>query len=152
MKGKNMRTFLAVTAVLAVAAAGWLTLAAAADKEEKKEEKKVEKRFFEMRTYHAAPGKLEALHARFRDHTNKLFEKHGMTIIGFWTPAKPEDAETTLVYILAYPSQEAREKSWTEFRQDPDWKKAKSESEKDGKLVLKVDELYLNPTDYSPIK
>lgn len=114
--------------------------------------KKVDSRVFEMRTYYTNPGKMEALHARFRDHTNKLFVKHGMTIIGFWNPADPAEAEKTLIYILAYPSKEAREKSWKAFREDPDWTKAREASEKDGKLVNKVDSVYLNPTDYSPIR
>ena len=112
-------------------------------------------RYFEMRTYHAAPGKLDALNARFRDHTVKLFKKHGMESIGYWTPAPPADGDAagnTLVYILAYPSKEACEASWKAFRADPDWIKAKTESEKDGPLVEKVDSLYLNPTDYSAIK
>src|SRR5216683_2584770 len=78
-------------------------------------------RFFEMRTYTAAPGKLEALHARFRDHTNKLFVRHGMQLIGYWTPTEGEKASTTLVYILAYPSKEAREKAWKGFQYDADW-------------------------------
>lgn len=109
-------------------------------------------RFFEMRTYTAAPGKLEALHARFRDHTNKLFVKHGMTLIGYWTPTDGEKASNTLVYILAYPSKEAREASWKAFMDDPNWKKAKEASEVNGKLVDKVESVYLKPTDYSPIK
>jgi hypothetical protein len=109
-------------------------------------------RYFEMRTYYAAPGKMEALHARFRDHTNKLFVKHGMTLIGYWTPTEGPGATNTLVYILAYPSKEAREKSWKAFMDDEDWKKAKTESEVNGKLVDKVDSVFLKPTDYSPIK
>jgi hypothetical protein len=117
-----------------------------------KGDKKVETRVFEMRTYYAAPGKMEALNARFRDHTCKLFEKHGMTIIGFWNPAETAEADKTLVYILAYPSKEAADKSWKAFRDDPDWKAAREASEKDGKLVDKVVSVYLNPTDYSPIK
>jgi hypothetical protein len=132
---------------LALGAAGW-ALVSAADKGDKK----VETRFFEMRTYHAAPGKMDALHARFRDHTCKLFAKHGMTLIGFWSPADPEEAQKTLVYILAFPSREARDKSWDEFRDDPEWKPVRDESEKDGKLVDKVDSVFINPTDYSPIK
>jgi hypothetical protein len=75
-----------------------------------------------------------------------------MTVIGFWSPADPEEAQKTLVYILAFPSREAREKSWNEFQDDPEWKAARDESEKDGKLVDKVDSVFLNPTDYSPIK
>src|SRR5687767_8322491 len=73
-------------------------------------------RVFEMRTYYAHPGKMKALHARFRDHTCKLFEKHGMTIIGFWSPMDPAKAETVMVYILAYPSKEAADKAWKAFR------------------------------------
>src|SRR5687768_17479202 len=86
-------------------------------------------RFFEMRTYYAAPGKLEALHARFRNHTNGLFKKHGITLVGYWVPTdKDKGADNTLVYILAYPSREAREKSWQAFVDDPDWKAAKAAS------------------------
>ena len=81
-------------------------------------------RVFEMRTYYAAPGKLEDLQARFRDHTVKLFEKHGMTNIGYWVPVDEKTGQpsgNTLVYILAYPSFEARTKSWDGFRNDPAW-------------------------------
>jgi hypothetical protein len=116
------------------------------------EEKKVDTRVFELRTYHAAPGKMKALHARFRDHTNKLFEKHGMTIIGFWSPLDPREADEKLIYILAFPSKEAAQKSWNAFLNDPEWKAARDASEKDGTLVKKVDSVFLNPTDYSPIK
>jgi hypothetical protein len=109
-------------------------------------------RVFELRTYHANPGKMAALHARFRDHTCKLFEKHGMTVIGFWSPLDKEKAEETLVYILAYPSKEAADKAWKAFRADPDWIKAKADFENDGPLVGKVESVYLNPTDYSKLK
>src|SRR5687768_11165773 len=113
---------------------------------------KVDQRVFEMRTYYANPGKMEALHARFRDHTCKLFEKHGMTLIGFWSPIDAKQAEEKMVYILAYPSREAAKKSWGDFGNDPDWKKAKAASEVNGPLVAKVESVYLNPTDYSAIK
>jgi hypothetical protein len=109
-------------------------------------------RVFELRTYHAHPGKMAALHARFRDHTCKLFEKHGMTCVGFWSPIDPKQSEEVLVYLLAYPSKEAADKAWEAFRNDPDWKKAKAESEKDGPLVQKVESVFLSPTDYSKIK
>ena len=109
-------------------------------------------RFFEMRTYTANDGKLDALHARFRDHTNKLFVKHGMEIVGYWVPTDAEKSKNTLVYILAYPSKEARDTSWKAFQADPDWKTAMAASEKDGKLVKKVDQVFMTPTDYSPIK
>ena len=109
-------------------------------------------RLFEMRIYTTHPGKLEALNARFRDHTNKLFEKHGMSIIGFWTPVDPKKEKDTLVYILAYPDASAKEKSWKGFRDDPEWKKAKEASEVNGPLVAKVEEMVLKPTDYSPLR
>ena len=110
-------------------------------------------RVFEMRTYYAAPGKLEALHARFRNHTNKLFVKHGMDLVGYWVPMnKDGQYENKLVYILGYPNREAREKSWKEFMADPDWKAAYAASETNGKLVDKVDQVFMSPTDYSPIK
>jgi hypothetical protein len=145
-----MRTLLAAMLVLGAGATA-LALHARAGRTVE-ERKKVDTRFFEMRTYHAAPGKMKALHARFRDHTCALFKKHGMTIVGFWSPADPAQAEKTLVYILAYPSKQAREESWKAFRADPDWQKVLKESEKDGKLVDRVDSLSLTPTDYSPIQ
>lgn len=114
--------------------------------------KKMEQRVFEMRTYYAHPGKMQALHQRFRNHTNKLFEKHGMTLIGYWSPIDPEQAELKMVYILAYPSREAAAQSWKDFINDPDWKKVKAASEVNGPLVARVESVYLNPTDYSPIK
>ncbi len=110
-------------------------------------------RCFEIRTYYAAPGKLEDLHARFRNHTIKLFKKHGMEIVGFWGPTdKEKGSENTLVYVLAFPSREARDKSFREFGADPEWQKARTESEKNGKLTEKIDSVFLMATDYSPIK
>ena len=106
-------------------------------------------RFYEMRVYYAAPGKLDALNARFRDHTTKLFAKHGMTNVGYFVPVG-DNKDNKLVYFLAYPSKEAREKSWKDFVADPDWMKAKADSEKDGKLVDKVETKYFTATDYSP--
>lgn len=110
-------------------------------------------RCFELRTYHAYPGKLEELHARFRNHTLKLFEKHGMTNIGYWAPTEiNQGAANTLVYLLAYPSRDARETSWKAFRDDPEWKSVSKASEANGKLVEKVDSVFLAATDYSPLK
>jgi hypothetical protein len=114
--------------------------------------KKADTRVFELRTYYAAEGKMDALNARFRDHTCKLFEKHGMTVVGFWTPTRPDEAQQKLVYLLAFPSKDAAAKSWREFGADPEWNAVKKESEKDGKLVLKIESVYLTPTDYSPLK
>src|SRR5437870_5399902 len=115
-------------------------------------EKKANTRIFELRTYTAAPGKMEALNARFRDHTCKLFEKHGMTNIGYWNPTDAKDAEQKLVYLLAFPSREAADASWKAFRADAQWKAVQKASEEDGKLVTKVESVFLKPTDYSPMK
>ena len=109
-------------------------------------------RLFEMRTYVANDGKMTDLHKRFREHTNKLFVKHGMELVGYWTPVDGPDAANTLVYILAYPNKEAREKSWRGFMADPDWQAAYKASHAAGPLVKKVESKFLNPTDYSPIK
>ncbi len=118
-----------------------------------KGEKKVDRRVFELRTYTAAPGKMDALNARFRNHTNRLFEKHGMTIVGFWMPTTQKEGEEKLIYILAYPSRQAAERSWKAFQGDPEWQKVRKESEKDGKLLARPPEsVYMEPTDYSPLK
>jgi hypothetical protein len=116
------------------------------------EEKAPANRFFEMRTYTANDGKMLELHKRFREHTNRLFEKHGMTLIAYWTPVDGPEAENTLVYVLAYPSREAREKSWKEFQADPEWQAAYKASHANGPLVKKAVSQFLSPTDYSPIK
>jgi hypothetical protein len=107
---------------------------------------------FELRTYTAEPGKLEALHARFRDHTVGVFNKHGMTSVGYFAPTDEPLSKNTLIYVLEFPSREAAKKSWDEFRSDPEWQKVQKESEADGKLVTKVDSVFMDPTDYSPMK
>jgi hypothetical protein len=107
-----------------------------------------ETRVFEMRTYFAPAGKLDALHARFRDHTVKLFEKHGMTNIGYWVPQ--ENPDHKLIYLLAYPSREAREQAWKAFVADPEWQKVKKATEANGPIVAKVEYVFLKATDYSP--
>lgn len=110
---------------------------------------------YELRTYYAAPGKLEALHARFRNHTIDIFKKHGMGVVAFWVPVDQNTGAATgntLVYILSYPSLDARKQAWDEFNTDPEWVAVRTESEKDGKLVEKVESVFLAPTDYSPMK
>jgi hypothetical protein len=140
-----METTLRAFVALSLAFAGFVVCAAKGDE-------KVDTRVFELRTYYAAPGKMEALHARFRDHTRKLFKKHNMTIIGFWSPTDADQAKRQLVYLLAFPSQEAAAKSWKDFQADPEWKAVKEASEKDGKLVERIESVYLKPTDYSALK
>jgi len=107
---------------------------------------------FELRTYTTNEGKLDALQARFRNHTIKLFEKHGMTNIGYWMPEDAPLAQHTLIYIIAHPSREAAKKNWAEFRANPEWQKVKAESEAAGQIVTKVDSVYLRATDYSALK
>ena len=111
-------------------------------------------RFFELRTYTTNEGQLDNLHKRFRDHTNRIFKKHGMELVGYWTPVDGPAAKNTLTYMLAYPSREARDKSWKAFIKDPEWKKVFKQSHVDagGKIVKKVESTFLSPTDYSPIK
>jgi len=109
-------------------------------------------RVFELRTYHTPEGKLENLLTRFRDHTVDLFKKHGMTNIGYWIPTDEPLKGKTLVYVLAYPNREAAKASWAAFRSDPEWKKVSAASEANGKIVEKVDSVFMEPTDFSNIK
>jgi uncharacterized protein YbaA (DUF1428 family) len=103
---------------------------------------------YELRVYTAEKGKLDAVNARFRDHTLKLFEKHGMTNVGYWVPVKNDDEK--LYYIIAHKDKAARDASFKSFIADPDWKKAAAESEKDGKIVKGIEYQFLTATDYSP--
>jgi hypothetical protein len=109
-------------------------------------------RMFEIRTYTTEPGKLPDLLKRFRDHTTKLFEKHGMTNIGYWVPVDEPRSKNTLIYILAHASRDAAKKSWDGFKSDPDWIKVRDASEAGGKIVTKVESVYADPTDFSAIK
>lgn len=174
-----MRTMLLISAVLAALVVGAIlwnshasaqaTPAVAAAPASSQPAGKV----YELRVYFTHPGKLDALNARFRDHTCGLFKKHGIEIVGFWTPskdesqpkkalagvtvAKPEEMDefkddNTLVYLLSFPSLEAQKKAWASFRADPEWIKVKTETEKPGPIVKYVISRNLNPTDYSPMK
>jgi hypothetical protein len=110
-------------------------------------------RVFELRTYTASPGKLDALNARFRDHTIAIFKKHGMEVVGFWEPLDKEaGAGEKLVYMLAHQSRTAADASWKAFRDDPEWVKVKADSEKGGVLTTKIESVFLQGTDYSPLK
>ncbi len=105
-------------------------------------------RYYEMRIYYCHPGKLPDLLTRFRNHTNKIFERHGMTNVGYWVPVTNTD--NALYYVLSYPSKEARDASWKAFGADPEWKTVATESEKNGKIVAKVTSIFMNTTDFSP--
>jgi hypothetical protein len=107
---------------------------------------------YELRRYTALPGRLDALSKRFREHTTQLFEKHGMRNVGYWVPADTPASQNTLIYFLEHDSREAAKKSWDDFQNDPEWKKARDESEADGKIVEKIESTYMIPTDYSKLK
>ena len=109
-------------------------------------------RVFEIRTYTTLPGRLDALNARFRNHTTKIFKKHGMENIGYWVPQDEPRHGNTLVYVIAHKSRDAAKDSWAAFRADPEWQKVSKESEADGKIVEKVESVFADPTDYSPIR
>jgi hypothetical protein len=105
---------------------------------------------YELRIYHAAPGKLPDLLARFRDHTIKIFDRHGMKSVAYWTPLDEPEKSNTLIYILRHPSREAAAANWKSFQDDPEWNSVRDKSEANGKLVEKVDSTYLALTDFSP--
>jgi NIPSNAP protein len=105
---------------------------------------------YELRVYHAAPGKLPELLARFREHTIKIFDRHEMKSLAYWTPLDEPEKSNTLIYILHHPSREAATANWKSFQDDPEWKGVKEKSEANGKLVEKVDSTYMALTDFSP--
>jgi hypothetical protein len=104
---------------------------------------------YELRVYHAAAGKLNDLLARFRDHTDKLFARHGMKSVAYWTPTDEPAKSNMLIYILRHPSREAATLNWKSFQDDPEWKSVKAKSEENGSLVDKVDSTYMAMTDFS---
>jgi len=109
-------------------------------------------RVFEIRTYHTFPGRLDALHKRFREHTMKMFEKHGMSNVGYWVPQDSPARETTLIYVISHASREAAKANWAAFVADPEWKKISDASQVDGKIVERIESVFMDATDYSPIK
>lgn len=106
-------------------------------------------RIYELRTYTSHEGKLDDVVARFRNHTTKLFEKHGMTNVGYWVP---REQPNTLVYVLAYPSKDAATKAWDAFRKDETWIAARTASEANGPIVAKVVSVFMDPTNFSGLK
>lgn len=107
---------------------------------------------YELRTYTTHPGRLPALLTRFRDHTTRIFEKHGMTNVGYWVPQDAPLSENTLIYVLSYPSREAARRSWEAFRTDPEWIRVRDASEADGKIVSKVESVFMDATDFSRLR
>ena len=109
-------------------------------------------RVFELRTYTTPEGKLPNLEARFRDHTMEIFEKHGIENVAYWTPQDEPLSANTLIYIIAHDSREAATASWAAFGADPEWQRVSRESQVDGRILTGVVSVFLDPTDFSPMK
>jgi hypothetical protein len=105
-------------------------------------------KYYELRIYYCHPGRLDALISRFTNHTTKIFERHGMTNVGYWIPNNNE--KNALYYILSYPSQAERDSSWKKFGRDQEWKEVAKKSEESGKIVAKVESIFMKATDFSP--
>jgi hypothetical protein len=142
-----MRTILAASGVL-IALVAFMSYSAGYSRAEETAAARV----YELRTYTTEPGRLPALHARFRDHTIRLFEKHGIQNGMYWVPTDENLKDNTLIYVVSHASLDAAKQSWSDFVNDPEWKKVSSESEKDGKIVKGVEKHYMTLTDYSPVK
>jgi NIPSNAP len=110
------------------------------------------KHVYELRTYTAPEGKLGELHTRFRDHTIRIFNKHGMKSVIYMSPQDAPDSANTLIYVLEHPSREAAKKAWADFQADPEWVKVAADSQVNGRIVTKVVSVFADPTDYSPMK
>lgn len=109
-------------------------------------------RVYELRTYTAPDGKLEELHARFRNHTLRIFQKHGMSNVAYFKPQDAPLSQNTMIYLIAHPSREAAKQNWAAFGKDPEWQKVAQETQVNGKIVAKVESVFLDATDYSPMK
>lgn len=106
---------------------------------------------FEFRIYTSTPGNLEALLTRFRDHTMRIFEKHGMTNVGYWIPTDPDRAENTLIYLLRHESRPKADASWEAFVNDPEWQQVAEESNANGQILDNIERMFMKPTDFSPM-
>lgn len=111
-----------------------------------------DEKVFELRTYTATPGNLDNLHARFRDHTTRIFRKHGMEFVGYWSPTSEEEREDTLVYLLAHDNQDAANASWQAFIADSEWATVAEESNRNGQILGGIEAKFMVATDYSPMK
>ena len=107
---------------------------------------------YELRMYHVNQGKIDALKARFGDHTDAIFKRHNMKSIGYWMPEDAPSSQNLFIYILEHSSRQEAEKNWAEFQADPEWKKVKAESEMQGPLVDHIDRYFMDPTSYSALK
>src|SRR5690349_16823997 len=106
---------------------------------------------YELGMYHVQPGKMEALKARFDDHTDVIFKRHNMKSVGYWVPEDPPASQDLFVHILEHPSRQEAQKNWAAFQADPEWKRVKIESEAQGPLVDHIDSYFMDPTSYSAL-
>jgi len=113
---------------------------------------KTSQHVYELRMYHVNEGKMDALIARFGDHTDTIFKRHNMKSIGFWRPEDAPYAQNLFVYILEHPSREEARKNWAAFQADPEWKKVKADSETNGSLANHIDSYIMDPTSFSALK
>ena len=141
-----MNKFLKITGIsvlsITVGAIGGMLFSASAQSE----------KAFELRIYTATPGNLDNLHARFRDHTTRIFAKHGMEVVGYWTPTDEEKADDTLIYVLEHASREAADASWQAFIQDPEWQEVAAASNANGQILGGIEREYMVATEYSPMQ
>ena len=143
------RTYGMTAGLLAIAFASGIVVGRGA-----RVEAQAQGRVFELRTYTAPDGKLENLKSRFRDHTVRIFQRHGMKSLGYWVPADAPKSQNTLIYILQHESRAAATKSWDDFRKDPEWIKVAAETQKNGRIVVEngVVSVFMSATDFSAIK
>lgn len=109
-------------------------------------------RVYEMRTYTAQPGRLDDIVSRFRNHTRTILEKHGMRNVGYWIPQDTTLAENTLVYLISHTDREQARANWRAFATDPEWHSVRDRSEANGPIILKIESVFLDPTDFSPLR
>jgi len=107
---------------------------------------------YELRVYTPQPGKLDALQARFRDHTRRIFARNGIESVGYWVQLSPEEGAGDLVYIVSHADKATADTNWAAFRADEEWIARKAESEQDGPLVATITSQYLEPTDFSALR
>jgi hypothetical protein len=138
-----------ITVLTAAAfAGGWMAARVAAPAKVEAQSNRV----FELRVYHANPGKLAGLQKMFHDATLPMFKKHGITSIGYWVPQDAPESENTWIYIVAHPSREEAKKNWAAFQADPEWQSMSKAAQADGKFVEKIDSTFMDPASISPVK
>ena len=139
----KMRTIFVVLVAVSAGLSGGLLISDAAQNSEK---------VYELRIYTATPGNLENLHARFRDHTIRIFEKHGMGVVGFWSPTAEDERDSQLIYVLEHSSRQAADEAWSAFGADPEWREVSASSNANGQILANVERHYMVATDYSPMQ